>query len=473
MSSPSISRALTWLAQRSPGAVAVRCEGRVLTREELDRRTNALARRWIEEGVRPDDVVTVALPNGVDAVLAHVAAWKAGATPQPLSPRLPEQEREAVLALTRPALVVDAALGDLTALTVGVDDGELPDLAASSWKAPTSSGSTGRPKVVRAAAPARVDPTAPVAPFVPLRAVQLVAGPLSHAAPFTYAMRGLMTGHELVVVPRFDAGRWLELVAAARVTWGLLVPATMLRVWRHPARAAADVSSLESVLHLGARCAPWLKRAWIGWLGAERVHEVYASTESQGLTFIDGADWLRHPGSVGRPLPGSRFRVVRPDLTDCRPGEVGEVLMRRDVPTYTYLGAEPPLRDGWHASGDSGWLDADGYLHVGDRIDDVVVSGGEVVVPADVEAVLEEHPRVRSAVVVGVADEELGQRVRAVVDGSGVDEQELDAWVAARLPPRQRPASWRFVTGPLRDDTGKVRRGLWRDDGVPSPAPRG
>jgi bile acid-coenzyme A ligase len=172
----TIGGAIRWWAHAEPGAVAVRCGGQVLTRADLDARSDALARRWVADGLRVDDVVTVELPNGLDAVVAHVAAWKAGATPQPLSPETAPADRTAVLELTRPAVVVSEPLG-----TVEDPGGAPPDRAASSWKAPTSSGSTGRPKVVRAAASAHVDPRGPVAPFVPRRAVQLVAGPLSHA----------------------------------------------------------------------------------------------------------------------------------------------------------------------------------------------------------------------------------------------------------------------------------------------------
>ena len=451
----SIGAAFTLLARRAPDAVAVRCGAEVLTRGELEVRADALARRWIADGVRVDDVVTVCLPNSVDFVVATVAAWKAGATPQPLSPGLPDRERRAVLDLTRPAVVVDAELPE------GLEGGPLPDLASSCWKAPTSSGSTGRPKVVRAAAPARVDPDGRVAPFVPRVARQLVAGPLFHAAPFVYAMRGLMTGHELLVLPRFDAGGWLRLVQEHRATWSVLSPATMHRIARHPARDATDVGSLGSVLHLGARCAPWLKREWIDWLGPGRVQELYAGTESQGLTFVSGSEWLEHPGSVGRPLPGSEFRVVRADGSECGPGEVGEVLMRRDRPTYSYLGAEPRVRDGWHTLGDSGWFDAEGYLFLADRLDDVVTSAGVAIAPADVEGVLEEHPAVRSALVVGRPDAERGQVVHAVVEGR-VPEGELREWVRGRLDPEKAPRTYRFVSGPLRDEAGKARRADWR-----------
>jgi bile acid-coenzyme A ligase len=411
--------------------------------------------------VPQDALVTIALPNGVDFVRATVAAWKLGATPQPLSPRLPADERAAIIELAKPALVVDEPIG-----TVGGIADPLPDLVAGSWKAPASSGSTGRPKIIRAFAPATVDPETQVAPFIPRQAVQMVAGPLFHAAPFVYAMRGLMTGHELVILPRFDAAEALRTIEQHRITWTMLVPTMMHRSWRlGAAREQADVSSLESIMHMGARCAPWLKRAWIDWLGPERVIEVYAGTESQGLTMITGQDWLDHPESVGRGISGSRFRVVRPDGTACAPDEVGEILMRREGgATYSYVGAEPDVRDGWHSLGDAGRIDAEGYLYVADRLDDVIVTGGAKVQPADVEGVVESHPDVRSAVAVPRDDEELGQRVHVVVDvdEATVTESELDEWISTRIDPEKRPRSWQIVHVPLRDDTGKVRRSTFR-----------
>ena len=456
----SIGRAFTHLADTAPDAVAVRCGDVRLTRRELDRAAHGVARAWADR-VGHDDLVTIALPNGIDFVIACVATWKLGATPQPLSPRIGPGERAAVLDLARPALVVDAELVGAGGLVPSDDDAPLPDLFASSWKAPTTSGSTGRPKIVRSTAPATVDPTAAIAPFVPRQAVQLVAGPMFHAAPFVYAMRGLMTGHELVVLPRFDAAAALQAVERHGVTWTMLVPTMMQRIWRLEGREAHDVSSLEGVLHLGARCAPWLKRSWIEWLGPDRVVEVYAGTESQGIAMITGREWLAHPGSVGRAVSGSEFRIVRPDGTMAAPDERGEIVMRRrGGAAYRYVGAEPHVRDGWHTLGDAGWMNADGYLFVADRLDDVIVTGGAMVQPADVEAVLEEHPAVRSSVVVPRPHDDLGHAVHAVVDvGEGhLTAAELAAWTRTRLDPEKLPRTWLVVHHQLRDDTGKVRR---------------
>jgi bile acid-coenzyme A ligase len=475
----SISRALTALADEDPDRLAVDDGTTRLDRRALEERSNRLAWHFLEAGVTPDAFVTVIGSNTVDTVVATVAAWKAGATPQPLSPQLPSSDREAVLDLVRPALVLTdqpmAGRRSMSLRDCGVGDGGaavLPDAAARSWKAPTSSGSTGTPKVVVAAASAHVDRDGRVAAFVPRRATQLVAGPLHHAAPFVYAMRGLMTGHDLVLLPRFDADAWLAAVERHGVTWGMVVPTMMSRITAlGPGRlSSADVSSLESVLHIGSVCPPHVKRAWIDWLGPDRVVEVYSGTESNGLTMITGREWIERPSSVGRPAGGSSVRVLRPDGTLAGPEEIGRIEFTRPGPaTYRYLGRPEPEADSWHGLGDLGHLDDDGYLFLADRADDRIVSGGVDVWPAAVESVLETHPSVRSCVVVGVPDDDHGERVRAVVDvgdddldESALDEVALARWAAERLDPERRPREWVIVHEPLRDDTGKVRRSRWR-----------
>jgi bile acid-coenzyme A ligase len=480
----SISRAMTLLARRDPGRLAVQDDETRLTRAELESRSNRLARRFRALGVGLDDTVTVAMPNTVGFVVAAVAAWKLGATVGPLSPRLPADETDAILRLADPALVVgidrpgfrcvpDASVPDAGpgampgVLPDELPDGVLPDAAAACWKAPTSSGSTGHPKIVRATASAHVDPDAAVSSFLPREAVQLVASPLWHSAPFTYAMRGLMTGHSLVLLPHFDERRWLRAVDEHAVTFAMLVPTMMHRIRRLPAeeRDAASLASLESILHIGAPCPAELKRWWIDRLGPTRVVEVYAGTESQGITTIRGDEWLEHPGSVGRPAGGSRMKVVDAGGRAVAAGVVGEILMIRDGgPSYRYVGAASRLRDGWDSLGDLGWMDDDGYLHIADRMDDLIVTGGAKVYPARVEAVLERHPSVRSAVVFGVSHHDLGEAVHAVVDVAEASPRASDLldWGRARLDPEAAPRTIEVVHEPVRDDAGKVRRSRLR-----------
>jgi bile acid-coenzyme A ligase len=148
-------------------------------------------------------------------------------------------------------------------------------------------------------------------------------------------------------------------------------------------------------------------------------------------------------------------------------GEVGEIFMRGPEgapPSYRYVGAEARERGGWESLGDLGWMDEDGYLYVSDRRTDMILSGGSNVYPAEVEAALLEHPAVESAVVVGLPDEDLGQRVHALVHATGgLTDDDLRAFLADRLVRYKVPRSFRFVDQDLRDDAGKVRRSALRD----------
>jgi bile acid-coenzyme A ligase len=464
VASRPIGEALDLLAARDPERVAVHevaC-GRALTRREVAEGSAALAAAWAPDVAR-DDVVALALGNTADLVLACAAVWRLGATPLPLDP---VADHTAVLDAAAPGLVV----GTLPEVVGGRGPDREP---ASSWKATASGGSTGPPKVVVSTGPARVDPDADVAPYLPREQTQLVSGPLHHSAPFTYALRGLMTGHTLVVLPRFSPEAVLDAVPRFRVTWALLVPTMLHRLRRHPDAETADLSSLRHLVHLGAPCPPELKRWWLARLGPERVVEVYASSESAGITMIRGDEWLTAPGSVGRPVGGSSFRVVTPEGRALPPGQIGEVIMTRPGgPRYRYLATSPeraaprrlPGWDGWDALGDLGWLDDEGRLHLVDRAVDVIRVGGVDVHPARVEAALEAHSAVRSCAVIGVPEQDgTGERVHALLDlDADVDPSAVVAAARARLPAVAVPTSVEVVAGPLRDDAGKVRRSAWR-----------
>jgi bile acid-coenzyme A ligase len=215
----------------------------------------------------------------------------------------------------------------------------------------------------------------------------------------------------------------------------------------------------------------WLKEAWISWLGPERVWELYAGTEAQGQTMISGTEWLAHRGSVGRPVR-SQMKILDDNGHELPHGEVGEIYMRPESAslTYHYLGAEARRRpDGFESLGDFGWMDQDGYLYIADRRTDLILRGGANIYPAEVEAVLMEHPEVDVAVVIGLPDADLGARVHAIVrprtPAASIilpGEAALRAFVAERLAAYKAPASYEFTQAELRDDAGKVRRSQLR-----------
>jgi bile acid-coenzyme A ligase len=225
-------------------------------------------------------------------------------------------------------------------------------------------------------------------------------------------------------------------------------------------------------LHYGASCSVWLKAKWIEWLGPERIDEFYGTSERIGFIWITGTEWLKHPGSVGRPVD-CKIRILDEDGRDLPPGEVGEIYMQHKAgagTTYRYVGAEPLVqREGWETAGDMGSLDDEGYLYIADRRLDMIVSGGANVFPAEIEGALEQHPAVRACAVIGLPDDDLGNRVHAIVEVSEpIGEPVLREWLAGRLVRYKIPRTFEFVSESLRDEVGKLRRSRLRQERMTS-----
>jgi len=475
----SIGAALAREAARQGDALAVACESEKRSWNELHRRSNRIARALEKRGVREGNFLTIALPNGVEFVEACYAAWKLGAIPQPVSWRLPHAELKAIVELAETPVVIGAPAEPVgvPALTIAEllgaesDDSDLPDRIATAWKAPTSGGSTGRPKLIVAGQPGVASPT--MAEFWLIRRddVMLMPGPLYHNGPFVTVFPALMIGTPVIIMTKFDAEATLRLIAEHRVTWVYLVPTMMGRIWRLPAdvRARYDLSSLRIVWHLAAPCPAWLKEEWIAWLGEDVIWELYGGTEGQARTIISGGEWLAHKGSVGRVYMGGEMKAVDAQGNDLPAGQTGEIYMRRaaDVAqTYRYVGAEArTLPGGWESLGDIGWFDEDGYLYLADRRTDMILVGGANVYPAEVEAAIDEHALVQSSCVIGLPDDDLGNRIHAIVQPRGeLTSAELEKHLAERLVIYKRPRSFEFVSDPLRDDAGKVRRSALREE---------
>jgi len=475
----SYGLAIRRLAELQPDRTAVVCEAESLTSSQLDRRTNRLARAMIDRGVTPGRLVTIGYPNSLDFVIASVACWKCGAVPNPISPRLPARERNEILKLADPALLLgfdDRALDDLPYPTLDsgfearFDDQPVDDVVSPYGRVLASGGSTGRPKLIVLKEPAEIDPDSPATVLSPSGTV-LIPGPLYHSASFGSLTQCLMSGHTVVIMPRFDAAQCLELVERHRVDQVLFVPTMMHRIWRLPEqeRHARDVSSLRVVFTGGAPCPPWLMRNFIEWLGPDVMCELYGGTERIGGTMISGREWLAHPGSVGRPLATTKVRILHPETGEDLPtGEIGEIYMMPvggQGSTYRYLGGESRVTaDGWESVGDMGRLDEEGYLYLADRRSDMILSGGRNVYPAHVEAALEEHPAIASSAVIGLPDEDMGQTIHAIVQTTRpVADEQLREHLTERIVHYAIPRSFERVTEPLRDDAGKVRRFELRD----------
>jgi bile acid-coenzyme A ligase len=271
-------------------------------------------------------------------------------------------------------------------------------------------------------------------------------------------------------LPKFDAEETLRAIEEHRGSVLYMVPTMMKRILRlaDETRLKYDVSSLRVVWHLAEPCPEWLKQAWIDWLGAEKIFELYAGTEAQTATIISGIEWLTHRGSVGRVIPGT-VKITGEDGQELPVGEMGEVWMRslRESPTYRYVGATArTLEGGWESLGDMGRLDDEGYLYLGDRASDMILSGGANIYPAEIESALQEHPQVRSCAVIGLPDEDKGSIVYAIVeaDRQQVSDDDLKAFLNERLVTYKVPRIFEFVDVALRDDAGKVRRSALRQE---------
>lgn len=476
---PPIGTRLTQLATEAPDHPAVSCDGRTITRAELESASNRLARAYAELGVGQGDYVTIAVPNSIEWVLATTAVWKLGAIPQPLSPRLPDAEFEGLLDLKPRALLVGRADPRGVVPSVAADftgdprlsDGPLPEAVSPSWKSIASGGSTGRPKLIEAGGEGRI-PAELLAMSMGNEPTdtQLVPVPLSHNTGFTSATIALLTGQHLVLLPRFDPERFLRVIADYKVNYLTTVPTIMHRLLPvyHANPDAYDLSSLRRLWHVAAVCPPNIKQAWIDLLGPDAVWELYGGTELQALTFISGSEWLTHRGSVGRVVAGE-MKVLDDDGNECPPGVLGEIYMRPNPgsgPTYRYIGSTAKSRDGWDSLGDLGWFDEEGYLYLADRRVDMFTVGGRNVYPAEIESALAEHPAVLSCLVVGVPHEDLGHVPYALVhtDGTELGENDVAAFVAQRLADYKVPRMVEFVDTPLRDDAGKARRSAVRDE---------
>jgi long-chain acyl-CoA synthetase len=282
--------------------------------------------------------------------------------------------------------------------------------------------------------------------------VNLVLSPLHHSAPLRFAMGTLLAGGRVVAPGRFDPAVATAAITTERPTTMFCVPAHLQRLFAHwDEHGAPDLGSFRLVAHAGAPCPEPLKRRLIEAFPDGSTWEFYGSTEGQ-FTACRSEEWLAHPGTVGRARPGRRLHTDADGLIWC------------DVPEharFVYWNAPGKTAEAWRGQaftvGDLGRIDADGYVHLDGRREDLVITGGVNVYPAEVENVLAGAPGVTDVAVYGVPDERWGHRVCAAVVGTATAE-ELTAFARDNLAPPKRPKEWRLLDALPRTATGKVRR---------------
>jgi long-chain acyl-CoA synthetase len=344
-----------------------------------------------------------------------------------------------------------------------------------------SSGTTGQPKGVLRDLPS-------AAPSEPIPVMQFVSAmfgfregmtylnpaPLYHSAPAASVSAALRLGARTVVMEHFDAEQWLALVERYRVTHCQMVPVMFSRLLHLPdeVRARYDTSSLECIVHAAAPCPVHVKQGIIDWLGPI-VTEYYGATEANGFTFCDSAQWLEHPGTVGRTILGELL-ILDEDGNECPTGVDGTIWFRGatafryfDDPVKTAEGRTP---DGTTSTvGDVGHVDADGYLYLTDRKTFMIISGGVNIYPQETENLLSAHPAVLDVAVIGVPNDDLGEEVKAVVQladpaAAGPElAEELIGYCRARQAHFKCPKTVDFVPELPRSETGKLYKRVLRD----------
>jgi len=432
-----------WLSQRAqtcPDRVALIGDGIEMTYAELEAEATSAARRLAARGARKGATVALTLPAGIEHAVALHALMKLGAIAYPLNPRLPRSELEALLAGAEAALVLDRS--DSLTLT----EADLPllgehDLDAIHCRILTS-GTSGPPQpigltygnhlwsAVGSAFNIGVEPTDR----------WLCCLPLYHVSGLSILMRSVIYGTGVVIHDGFDTGRVAESLEGDGVTLVSLVATQLSRLLE----AGVDLLPLRAVLVGGGPIPLEVLQEALG-RGATVV-QTYGLTEATSqVTTLSPADAQRKLGSAGRPLLTTHLRI-----------QDGEILVQG--PTVAPASLD---EDGWLHTGDLGRIDDEGFLYVEGRLRDLIVTGGEKVIPARVEEVLRRHPAVADVAVVGRPDPEWQEAVTAVVvlaRGAEASADELRRHCEGALAPHAVPKRFEFASELPRNAAGKVLR---------------
>lgn len=498
------------IADAEPDRIAlVDPSGRDVTYRELATLANRYGTGLRALGLQPGDVLVTMVHNCVEAVAAYFAAYQAGLyivavnwhlTGPEVAYILADSEAKAFIASDRfAAAAVDAAdaaelpatarfaVGEIAGFKsvawLGAADTGRPDNRTTGAPMLYTSGTTGRPKGVRRPLTGTDPDVVPVYStaffgLFELRPyddhVHICGSPLYHTAVLNFATISIQLGHKLILMDRWDAEEMLRLIDKYRVTHSHMVPTQFHRLLALPAqvRAKYDVSSLRSMVHGAAPCPAETKRQMLQWWGPT-VTEYYAATEGGG-TVINGTDWLKKPGSVGRAWPWSVIKVLsEEDGSELSAGEPGLVYMKMGASSFEYHHAKEKTEESrvgdLFTVGDIGHLDEDGYLYLHDRRSDLILSGGVNIYPAEIENVLTIHPKVDDVAVFGLPHPDWGQEVKAVVqpiagvEGNADLTAELLAFAATRLAKYKMPRSIDYVDELPRDPNGKLYKRKLRD----------
>jgi bile acid-coenzyme A ligase len=407
-------------------------------------------------------VIALDAPNRVETVVRILACLRAGLPPLPLDPKAPPAERARLLRVAGSGHLVHVWGEDGEPVPVGEPP---PEGGRPAGYLLATGGSSGSPRVI--ALPGYDQRPVPN----PLFAAtgwrggqrQLIVGPLHHAAPFSACVEGLLDANTLVLQNVFRPGGAVRIAAEHAVHWIQLTPTHMQWILLAIERETVTLPALRAVVHTAAPCPEAVKRAWIELLGPLRVFEFYAATEGIGTTLVRGDEWLRRPGTVGRGF-WTQIRILDERGRVVPTRSAGEIYMRK--PGFADAVAARHTADGFSSVGDHGWLDEERYLFLSPRREDLVLIGGANVYPAEVEAVLLEHPQVVDCAVLGIPDDLIGSRLAAYIarrPGAQLDEPGVRSFCAERLSRHKIPQIVHFIEKIPRSEAGKLHRRRLRE----------
>ncbi len=483
-------------ALRYPDATAIVDERGSLTFDQVDKRTNALAHAFAYEGVSSEDSVAIMCRDHRWFVEATVALSKLGATALYYNtafagPQLKEvTEREDPVAVVYDeefSEALEKALGERKRFIAWEDEGEHGEITVeeliergdeSDLPPPSkpgkitllTSGSTGTPKGASRDQPDAIEPIVALLSRITLRAGEptVFAAPLFHAWGFLQFNLGLILSSTFVLRRKFDPEATLAAIEENKATALVAVPIMLQRILElhHATRRKYDVDSLRVVAASGGALGPELSEQWMDEFG-DNLYNLYGSTEVAWAAIADPEDLRAAPGTSGPPPPGTTIKVLdQEDQSEKPPGESGEVFVGNSMLFDGYTSGEnEEMVDGHMSTGDLGYLDEDGRLFIEGRADDMIVSGGENVYPEEVEEALSKHKGVKDVAVIGVEDDDFGERLKAFVVKSGsVSQKALKDHVKTNLADYKVPRDIEFVKELPRKPQGKVDKQALKEE---------
>jgi long-chain acyl-CoA synthetase len=468
-----------WLAVVEP-------DGTEVTAGELLAGANQLVHGLRALGLQKGDCVATVLSNSAAMIRTFLACHQAGWYLTPINWHLAAPEIQYILEDSESAaLITDREVKtEIPTYRPGeLERGQpttAPDHRTAGASMTYTSGTTGKPKGVKRPLPPAPPETVATqqALFLSLfgirpgsAGVHYVGAPLYHTAVLNFATNHLHLGHTLVLADKWDPEEMLQSIERRRVTSSHMVPTQFHRLLKLPddVRAKYDVSSLSHVIHSAAPCPVDTKRKMLAWWGP-CIYEYYAASEGGG-TAVGPEEWLKKPGTVGKPWPISQIRILDESHQPVAAGTPGTVWIRMGDFKFEYhrdaQKTDKSWHDGFFTVGDAGYLDADGYLFLCDRKADMIISGGVNIYPAEIEAVLLAHPAVADVAVFGIPDDDWGEQVKAVVQPSAsaaaADADSILAFASEHLAKFKLPKSIDFISEMPRDPNGKLYKRKLRD----------